>query len=428
MSPRRRVLRPSRREALALGVAGLAALGSPRRGRAAVRDADRRFLFVFCEGGWDTTKVFTPTLDSPDIPDEDGAFVDTIGGIDYVAHEARSSVTRFLRDHGDRTLFVNGFEVRSIAHARCRQLLFTGSAESGTDDWPATLAAAAADRPLLPCLVASGPTYATAHASAVVRLGETGQLSGLLDGTALTHADRPVAPPGDDLDALLDAHARERAVAAVNAAGDARAAHVAARRLDALDDLADLVEISDGVDLSVDPSRSFQSAVQPVLDGLELGLARCGVLQHRGVNDSGWDTHNANDMHQSGHFSLLFGDLMLLMADLDARSGPAGGRLSDETTVVVLSEMGRAPWINLHDGKDHWTWTSAILIGGGVRGDRVLGGIDGAGVGLPVDPTTGAPSGSGQRLTSAHLGASLLALGGVDPGPILPGVTPLDLT
>jgi hypothetical protein len=192
-----------------------------------------------------------------------------------------------------------------------------------------------------------------------------------------------------------------------------------------LSNLSDLDALAGDVDLSVDPSREFVSQASPILDCLELGISRCGVIRHMGVNDTGWDTHYANDMHQSGHHGLLFADLLMMMAELDARSGPAaGGRLSDETTVVVLSEMGRAPWYNLHDGKDHWTWTSAMLIGGGIQGNRVLGGIDGAGVGLPVDPRTGEPTSSGDLLTAAHLGGALLALGDVDPERYLPDLGP----
>jgi uncharacterized protein (DUF1501 family) len=83
--------------------------------------------------------------------------------------------------------------------------------------------------------------------------------------------------------------------------------------------------------------------------------------------------------------------------------------------VVVFSEMGRAPRTNAWGGKDHWTYTSVLLAGAGVRGGQVIGGVDGSYRGRPVDLGTGALSGDTTPLVASHIGATLLALGGVDP-------------
>ena len=422
------LVHPTRRELLAWSAAGAGALAFPRPARASLSAADRRFLFVYCRGGWDPTRVFLPTFDFPDLEDEPGAALGQAGNLPFVDHPSRQSVARFLSLYGERTVFFNGFEVRSVAHERCEQLLLTGVPDPGTDDWPALLAGNSREDLLLPCLVASGPTFTSQHTASVVRLGETGQLSRLLDGAALADADMPVAPPSDPVRALLAEHAAARTGAWAAQAPDSWTAHLAARQADALQDLADLDALAGEVDLSVDPSREFLKKAKPILDGLELGLTRCGSILHLGVNETGWDSHAVNDRHQSEHQSLLFGDLLMLMDALDRRVGPVtGGALSDEVTVVVMSEMGRSPWYNVLDGKDHWTWTSAMLVGGGVTGDRVVGGVDGALVGLPVDLSTGEPSPSGTLLSAAHFGASLLALGDVDPGSVLPGIQPVRL-
>jgi uncharacterized protein (DUF1501 family) len=113
------------------------------------------------------------------------------------------------------------------------------------------------------------------------------------------------------------------------------------------------------------------------------------------------------------------------MADLEARPGPAWGTLADEVVLVVCSEMGRSPLLNSQDGKDHWTYTSAMLVGPGVRGGLVAGGFDDDGLGRPTALSTGEPSDKGVALTSAHLGATVLALGGVDPGDYLEGIDPV---
>ena len=50
--------------------------------------------------------------------------------------------------------------------------------------------------------------------------------------------------------------------------------------------------------------------------------------------------------------------------------------LLNDTMVVVVSEMSRTPVMNSDNGKDHWSYTSALLFGGNLEGGRVLGGTD----------------------------------------------------
>jgi uncharacterized protein (DUF1501 family) len=58
---------------------------------------------------------------------------------------------------------------------------------------------------------------------------------------------------------------------------------------------------------------------------------------------------------------------LLVHHDLRHYPGHAGGLLSDEVVVVLISEMGRFPQRNTGGGNDHWTYTSAMLVGPGVR-------------------------------------------------------------
>jgi hypothetical protein len=81
--------------------------------------------------------------------------------------------------------------------------------------------------------------------------------------------------------------------------------------------------------------------------------------------------------------------------------------VKERLVVVVVSEMGRHPRLNNWGGKDHWTWTSAMLFGDGVQ-PGVVGGLDEIGQGRNVDLSTG---GSGSvRLGPQHLGDTLLSL------------------
>jgi hypothetical protein len=76
------------------------------------------------------------------------------------------------------------------------------------------------------------------------------------------------------------------------------------------------------------------------------------------LSHSNYDTHNENfDFHfeQVGEFDRPFATFI---ADLADRG------LLDSTLVVVLSEFGRTPNINLYLGRDHWSRAWSVLAGG----------------------------------------------------------------
>jgi uncharacterized protein (DUF1501 family) len=98
--------------------------------------------------------------------------------------------------------------------------------------------------------------------------------------------------------------------------------------------------------------------------------------------------------------------------------------LLDHTLVAVVSEMGRTPRLNGDNGKDHWPVTSALLLGAGVRGGRVLGATSGDLDALSIDLHSGVPSLDGKQLQAPNFVAGVLEALGIDPEPFAPGVEP----
>ena len=107
------------------------------------------------------------------------------------------------------------------------------------------------------------------------------------------------------------------------------------------------------------------------------------------------------------------------MEDLQTRTSHTGNPLAEEVTIIVFSEMGREPRLNGWEGRDHWTFTSAMLMGSGIRGGQVLGGLDAYGQGRRIDLAGGGFSDNGAIVMPEHLGATLLAMGDVDPAEFL---------
>lgn len=81
----------------------------------------------------------------------------------------------------------------------------------------------------------------------------------------------------------------------------------------------------------------------------------------------GWDTH-VNEGPVKGRLTNILGALDDAMAAIAASMGDAWR----ETVVVAITEFGRTAHINGSGGTDHGTATVALIVGGAVRGGRVV--------------------------------------------------------
>jgi uncharacterized protein (DUF1501 family) len=82
----------------------------------------------------------------------------------------------------------------------------------------------------------------------------------------------------------------------------------------------------------------------------------------------GWDTHN-NEGAVNGRLSQLLGALDAALAAIETNMGSAW----NETVVTLITEFGRTARINGTEGTDHGTATVALLVGGALKGGRVIG-------------------------------------------------------
>jgi uncharacterized protein (DUF1501 family) len=81
----------------------------------------------------------------------------------------------------------------------------------------------------------------------------------------------------------------------------------------------------------------------------------------------GWDTHY-NEGIANGRLSQLLGALDDALAAVKANMGLAWR----ETVVALVTEFGRTARINGTEGTDHGTGTVALLVGGALKGGRVI--------------------------------------------------------
>lgn len=377
--------------------------------RAGSLDDRVRFLFIHASGGWDPTRVFTvPESDSIDI--ESGVELVSQGDISWGSHARRPSVDRYFSAFGDRTAILNGLVVRSISHEICRMVLLTGGSNAEAPDWPVLLASEGASGLALPHLVLSGPSFAGDHGVLTARDGRNQQLNSLIgdDVRFLDQEERATKLPTTEAQALVDAWVQERSLARELATTDPRRIE-RFQQLRGAQERAMLLKQLSG-EMSFDTDGDLLAQGEVALDCLARGVSRCVTTMHPPTSGGfSWDSHSDNDDEQSEHFEDLFDTLHLLVDRMDGMTTDNGTPLSEVTVIAVLSEMGRSPRLNGSQGKDHWPYTSAMLIGAGVK-SGVVGSFDDELVSEEVD---------GRLIGPEELGATFFALAGEDHTPYI---------
>ncbi|HQZ29955.1 MAG: DUF1501 domain-containing protein [Verrucomicrobiales bacterium] len=100
------------------------------------------------------------------------------------------------------------------------------------------------------------------------------------------------------------------------------------------------------------------------------------------VTLKGWDTHANNLEGQKTQLGILDPAYSSLIRWLKERN------LYEETIVMVATEFGRTPKLNVAEGRDHWPHGFSVAIGGGgLRGGLAIGATDPLGESeIPEDP------------------------------------------
>lgn len=96
-------------------------------------------------------------------------------------------------------------------------------------------------------------------------------------------------------------------------------------------------------------------------------LARASGPRVGAMGFVGWDTH-INEGAVGGQLGQLLGALDAAIAAAQAGLGEAWR----ETVIAIVTEFGRTARLNGTEGTDHGTATTALLIGGALKGGRVV--------------------------------------------------------
>ena len=415
-------------------LSSLALMGMPGAVRAAVSSArPRRLVYVFADGGWDTSFCLEPKFGSPEV---DGPWVDEqksnpddreyeapYGDYSVVLNDyKRPSVTSFFESYGSRCSIVSGIWTGAIAHDTSRVRILTGSPSSTRPDLNSIVGSVhGVDRPL-GSIDLSGLSLSGHLAASTGQVGYQSQIATLLDPyapfPASKDADRAYplhVPAPEDRDAVR-AFLKSRAQAfGAQHADSGRNDQRIADRMEAMDRADRFLKEGTSVLASLVPGGrpSLELQVTLGLDLLEKDLCRSVMME----TTQHWDSHDEN-VRQHDYYESTFRGLTHLAEQLDAKG------LAEDTLVVVISEMTRTPRINARSGKDHWPHCSALLMGAGFPVGRRFGATNDQIESEHIQLTTGEITPSGDLLKYDNFAAGLLAGMDIDPGDWFPGTTP----
>lgn len=146
----------------------------------------------------------------------------------------------------------------------------------------------------------------------------------------------------------------------------------------------------------------------------EIALAsfKAGVCVSANLSIGQFDSHANNDADQMK----LIPEFLAGIAHLVRRAGEL--KIREQLVVVIQSEMGRTPDYNAGNGKDHWSIGSAMFLGRGVKGNRVLGATDAKQFAVLLDPAKLAlDKEKGVRVRPEHVHEALRELAGIADHP-----------
>ncbi|HMV68298.1 MAG TPA: DUF1501 domain-containing protein [Myxococcota bacterium] len=390
----------------AVGV--LAGLPLARRARADAFEGPY-VLTLHASGGWDPTLLCDPKgRASEDEEDPVNTYLtDDIEQVGPFLVAPLDGHRAFFERFRSQLLVINGVDTQTNSHEVGERFTWSGRMDP---DSPALSALAAGLSPVRPSLgfLSNGGYDLTGGLVAPTRLGDTRTILELAYPDRLSETD-PASTllPAATLQRVADARVTrlDRQIDAATlprvqrAWGLLREARLGDNELAALADV-----LPSNLDSGSDLRRQAQVA---------MACFAAGVTVSANLTIGGFDTHGDHDTAHGAAMRSLVDGLTFAMNEAE-RLG-----IADKVIVVVGSDFGRTPWYNDGAGKDHWSITSMMLMGPGIRGGRVVGGTTHYQEPRTVDPSTGALDDAGVRVTPADVHADLRRLLGVADRPEL---------
>jgi hypothetical protein len=368
------------------------------------------FVMVNAGGGWDPTSFCDPKGTLPEEVDNPGANpmnksylaadIAEAGNIRYAPVGGNAA---FFDKYASKLLVINGLDTSTTGHDSGSRYIWSGKLAEGNPAF-AALVASEKGNGLPMAFLSNGGFDLTQGLVAPTRTGNTRALTSLAfpnrsdpnNAGAFIHSDDAIAK----IEAAAAARLGRRQARATLPRHKAALSTLFTARLGR----GDIGRLTDFLPAQLDNSGN------PLRRQAQLALAayQAGLAVSVNLSTGGFDTHGNHDANQIPAITELLEGVDFLMTAAET----AG--IADKLVVVMGSDFGRTPGYNDTNGKDHWSITSMMLMGAGIRGNRVIGATDERHRALKVNRTTFQPDDSGIVLKPDFVHAELRRLAGVD--------------
>lgn len=405
-----------------LKLAGLASLSvvSPGIGNAQSSGYDGPlWMMINTSGGWDATGFCDPKgrVDENAVNPINMYFTDQIhqtGPFRYAPIEQHiaqgqnspnlAGFQSFFEKYQSELLIINGVDVLTNNHDIGTRHSWSGRLDTVYPSFGGIVAGAMAPQKPL-SYITNGGYDATHGVVATARVGNLDTLRGIAEPQHLNvdHPEQGNYHLPNTLDRIMAARqARTEAqMVRQKLPRKQKAINELYLATSQESELRQVLELLEGKDMN--PSN-------PLLQQGRFALAsyKAGLTVSVNLNIGGFDTHG---QHDDSHYPLL--QQVTDGVDLIMQEAEDLG-VADRVVIVVASDFGRTPSYNATSGKDHWNITSMMLMGPGIRGNRVIGGTDDGYRALAVNPDTLELDENGIVIQPDHIHSALRHLAGVE--------------
>ena len=312
----------------------------------------------------------------------------------------------FYAEFGDQLLTFNGLDYSVNNHSPGARYMATGKLDSLAYPTFAALVAACrgSDCPL--AFLTFGNYSATGNLVAMSRVPYVPSLQRIANADGVEGNDR--AP-------YHDRFALDRIEAAVRDSQQARVHQPQLPRLERGANMLYAAQVNSLALKRVSAHLPKSSPKERLSQQAEIALAtfKAGVCVSANLDIGQFDSHANNDRDQMR----LIPELLAGIAYVVRRAEEM--KIRDQLVVVVQSEMGRTPTYNQGNGKDHWSIGSAMFLGRGIQGNRVLGATDERQLAEPFDVQgLKVDKERGIRVRPEHIHEALRELAGIARHPL----------
>ena len=376
------------------------------------------YVVLNASGGWDTTYLMDPkgVGGINRLYQEGDILTDGAHKFAPTAKHTKGGMSNeeFYGEFGRELLVLNGLDYSVNNHSPGQRYMATGKLDSLAYPTFAALVAACKGPACPLSFLTFGNYSATGNLVAMSRVPYLASLR--RSAIADAQDGNPRSPYHDDF-----ALARiEQALAEESASRDASGGAGASRlpRQARADNMLYAAQVNAKALQRITPHVPATIPKERLAQQAEIALAsfKAGVCVSANLTIGQFDSHANNDADQMK----LIPEFLAGIAYLVRRAEALGIR--DKLVVVAQSEMGRTPTYNAGNGKDHWSIGSAMFLGAGVKGGRVVGATDEKQFAVPLDPRTLAAdkdkNDAGIRVRPEHVHLALRQFAGIADHPL----------